>query len=49
MNKGVSPFVFQAGLAPGENVPKPGADHDEEVTKEATTPEIWTPSHIEEY
>lgn len=48
MNKGVSPFVFQAGLAPGENVPKPGADQDEEVTKEATT-EIWTPAHIEEY
>jgi len=47
MNKGVSPFVFQAGLAPGENVPKPGADQ-QEVIREAST-EIWTPAHIEEY
>jgi len=49
MSKGISPFVFQAGLTPGENVPKPGADHDEEVAKEAATTEIWTPAHIEEY
>lgn len=47
MSKGISPFVFQAGLAPGENVPKPGADQ-QEVIREAST-EIWTPAHIEEY
>lgn len=47
MNKGVSQFVFDAGLAPGENVPKPGADQ-QEVIKGAST-EIWTPAHIEEY
>lgn len=46
MNKGVSRFVFEAGLAPGENVPKPGADQ-QEVIREAST-EIWTPAHIEE-
>ena len=47
MNKGVSPFVFQAGLTPGENVTKPGADQ-QEVIREAST-EVWTPAHIEEY
>jgi superfamily I DNA/RNA helicase len=47
MNKGVSPFVFQAGLTPGENVPKPGADQ-QEVIREAST-EVWIPAHIEEY
>jgi superfamily I DNA/RNA helicase len=47
MNKGVSQFVFDAGLTPGENVPKPGSDQ-QEVVREAST-EIWTPTHIEEY
>ena len=47
MNKGVSPFVFDAGLTPGENVPKPGADQ-QEVVREASV-EVWTPAHIEEY
>jgi superfamily I DNA/RNA helicase len=48
MNKGVSQFVFDAGLTPGENVPKPGADKQEEVIREASA-EIWIPAHIEEY
>jgi superfamily I DNA/RNA helicase len=48
MNKGVSPFVFQAGLAPGENVKKPSSDHPEEVTVEASIVPIWTPAFIEE-
>jgi DNA helicase-2/ATP-dependent DNA helicase PcrA len=47
MNKGVSQFVFQAGLTPGENVPKPGADQQEEV-REASV-EVWNPAHLEEY
>ena len=48
MNKGVSPFVFQAGLAPGENVHKPSLDQPEEVTVEASVVPIWTPAFIEE-
>jgi superfamily I DNA/RNA helicase len=33
--KGMSPFVFDAGLAPGENVPKPGVA-PQEITKESS-------------
>jgi superfamily I DNA/RNA helicase len=33
--KGMSPFVFDAGLAPGENVSKPGVE-PQEVTKESS-------------
>lgn len=44
--KGISPFVFEAGLVVGENVPKPGAEP--EVAREASTDE-WAPAHPEEY
>jgi len=47
MDKGVSPFVFQAGLTPGENVPKSGADT--ENVKEAGVARVWIPAHVEEY
>lgn len=40
MNKGMSRFVFEAGLTPGENVPKPGSDKLEDV-REASVG--WSP------
>jgi superfamily I DNA/RNA helicase len=40
LQSGMSPFVFQAGLQVGENVPKPGADAQETV-KEANVPDGW--------
>ena len=49
MNKGISPFVFDAGLAPGENVQKSSLDHPEEVTVQASTPQICTPAFVEEF
>ncbi len=44
--KGVSPFVFDAGLIPGENVPKPGVSP--EVTKESSV-ESLEPIYPEEF
>lgn len=39
MVSGISPFVREAGLRVGENVPKPGGDV--ETTKEASADEAW--------
>lgn len=44
--KGMSPFVFDAGLAPGENVKKPGAE-PQEVTKESSE-DLLDFSYLEE-
>lgn len=42
LQNGMSPFVFQAGLQVGENVPKPGMDSQETV-KEAAADKWYSP------
>jgi superfamily I DNA/RNA helicase len=45
--KGMSPFVFDAGLVIGENVAKPGAE-PQDVTKESSV-DLLDPVHPEEF
>ncbi len=45
LQNGMSPFVFQAGLQVGENVPKPGMDAQETV-KEASFVDDWFPTEM---
>jgi superfamily I DNA/RNA helicase len=45
--KGISSFVFEAGLKVGENVPKPGADQPEASLTAST--EEWIPTDPEEF
>jgi superfamily I DNA/RNA helicase len=47
--KGISPFVFEAGLVVGENVPKPGMDQQEEIREASAPIEEWDMAYTEEF
>lgn len=46
MQNGMSPFVFQAGLQVGENVPKPGMDAQETVKEASFVEDEWYPTEM---
>jgi superfamily I DNA/RNA helicase len=45
LKSGISPFVFQAGLQVGENVPKPGMDAQETVKQASSLVSEWFPEY----